>query len=277
MLHVPVGTNTFGLTQASWGTTRPAAANGTVVTPVVGSKGSWAQLIASVTSDAYGILISINSNAASAANRNAAVDIGIDESGGTSYEVAIPDLLGGAVSAYTTVGGWYFFPYFIPAGSRVAARAQSTVTTAFRVGCQLFERPSNPAQIRKGALVEAIGVSGVTGTSVTGGTTSEGAWTSLGTTTNRLWWWQFGCQIAVADTNWNAAALHVDVAVGDGTNFDVIIADALITATTAEALSNPPLSAGVEWSVPPGSTMYARIQSSGTLDPFQITAYGLGG
>jgi hypothetical protein len=277
MLHVPVGTNTFGLTQASWGTTRPAAANGTVVTPVVGSKGSWAQLISSVTADAYGVLVNINSNSASAANRNSVVDIGIDESGGTSYAVAIPDLLGGAVGAYTVVGVWYYFPLFVPAGSRIAARAQSTVTNAFRVGCQLFERPSNPAQIRKGGFVEAIGVSGVSGTSVTGGTTTEGAWTSLGTTTERLWWWQLGLQIDVADTNWNVAALHVDLAVGNGSSYDVIIADALITATTAEALTNPPLSAGVEWSVPAGSTMYARIQSSGALDPYQVSAYGLGG
>jgi hypothetical protein len=277
MLHVPVGTNTFGLTQASWGTTRPAAANGTSVTPVVGSKGSWASMVTATTADAYGILININSNSASAASRQTVVDIGIDEAGGTSYVVAIADLLAGGAPAYTVGAQWYFFPLYIPAGAHIAARAQSSVTTAFRVGCQLLERPSNPAQIRKGSFVETLGVSGVAGTTIVPGTTNKGSWTLIGTTVERLWWWQAAIQIPTTDTAWNAQSLHVDLAVGDGVTYDTIISDLAITMSTAEILANPPLTAGVEWSVPPGSSIYMRAQSSGTLDVYQAAAYGLGG
>lgn len=277
MLHVPVGTNTFGLTQASWGTTRPATANGTSLAPAVGSKSAWVSMVTAVTADAYGILININSNAGSNASRNTVIDIGVDESGGTSYTVKVADLLAGGAATYVVSGLWYFFPLFIPAGSRIGIRAQGTVTTALRVGCQLLERPSNPAQIRKGSFVETLGITAPAGTSLTAGTTSEGAWTLVGTTTERLWWWQVGLQIDTADTSWNAVAIHVDVAVGDGSTYDVIISDLAVTTGTAETMANPPLTAGVEWSVPPGSSIYVRAQTSGTADPFQAAVYGLGG
>lgn len=279
MLHVPVGANSFGLTLPSWGTTRPAAANGTSVTPAVGSKGSWAQLGSDLVDDTYGLLININSNSASAASRNTVVDIGVDEAGGTSYTVRIPDLLAGGAPTYSTGGSgqWYYFPLFIPAGSSVAARSQGSVTTAHRVGCVHLQRPMNQSSVRVGSYVEALGITAPAGTSVTPGTTSEGTWTSIGTTTNRCWWWQAAIQVPTADTSWNAAAIHVDVAVGNGTDFDVIIQDMAVVTSTAEAIVNPPLTAGVEWDVPAGSTIYMRAQHSGTLDTYTGAVYGLGG
>lgn len=277
MLHVPAGTNTFGAAQASWGTARPASAQGTAVTPVVGAKGSWASLITATNADSYGLLVYIGSNSASNAARNTAVDIGVDESGGTTYEVKVADLLGGGAAAYTLGGLWYYFPVFVPAGSRIAARAQSTVTTATRVAVVAQQKPFSPSQIRKGSLVETIGVTGVAGTTIVPGTTSEGAWTLVGTTTARLWWWQVAMQVATADTAWAANAIHVDLAVGDGTNFDTIINDLAVLTSTAEAMNNPPLTAGVEWSVPPGSSIYVRAQNSGTLDQYQCAVYGVGG
>ena len=279
MLHVPTGANTFCLTTPSWGTTRPASANGTSVTPAVGSKGAYVQLGSDLTEDAYGILINMNTNFGSAASRNTVVDIGIDPAGGTSYSVAIANLLCGGSAAYTRNGGgnWYYFPLFIPAGSAIAARAQGSVTTAIRVGCVTFSRPANPASIRKGSFVETIGITAPEGVVVVPGTTSEGAWTLIGTTTLRTWWVQFGFQVRSTDTAWTLSAIHVDVATGTASQKDVIIQDANVCFDSGEYMGNPPLTAGVEWDIPAGSNIYMRAQSSGGLDAYTGAVYALGG
>jgi hypothetical protein len=281
MLHVPVGANTYGLTLPSWGTTRPAAANGTAVTPGTGSEGSWAQLGSDLADDAFGILININSNSASSASRNTVVDIGIDEAGGTSYTERISNLLCGGAPAYSAggSGAWYYFPLFIPAGSAVAARGQGTVATAFRVGAMFMQRPANPSMIRKGSFVETLGISGTAGTSITVGTTSDGSWTSVGTLTNRCWWWQVGYQVSSADTSWAGNAIHLDVGVGDGSGGGTVtvIQDLVVATLTSEQMSNPPLTAGVEFDVPAGTGVYVRAQASGTGDACTMAVYALGG
>lgn len=274
MLHVPIGSNQFGLTQPTT-TGRPADAQGATVTPAVGSKGGWSQMLASTTDDWFGILICISNNSTLSTSRNSVVDIGIGPSG--SEVVLIPNLLAGNAVPYTSGGLWYYFPVFVPGGSRISCRAQSSVTTAFQVYAQGLGRPSNPAQIRKASFVDAIGVTPPSGVAVTGGTTSDGAWTLIGATTKRVWWWQFGTQIATTDTAHGHAAQHVDIAVGNGTQFDVIILDAQFCTTTGEAGNNPPLSAGVEYPVDAGVNVYARIQSSNTGDPYQIAVYAAGG
>ena len=274
MLHVPVGANAFGLMEPST-TARPSDTQGTSVTPGTSNKGNWAQLIASTTSDTYGLVICINSNTASSASRGTITDIGIGSSG--SEVVLVPDLISGNAGGYSLGGLWYYFPVFIPKGSRIAARGQGTVTTSYRVYAQTLQRPLNPMQIRKASFVEAVGVSGVNGVSVTSGTTSEGAWTSLGTTTQRLWWWQVGIQVTSADTSHNTSVYHVDLAVGDNTTKDLIITDLQFITNANEYASNPPLSAGVEFPCPAGSEIWVRAQCSGTTDPLRITAYGAGG
>jgi len=275
VLHVPIGSNSFGATESSVGTTRPNAAQGTSVTPAVGSKGSWAQMIASTAQDSYGIIICINSNYTASASRNSVIDIGIGAS--SSETVLIPDLIGGNAATYALGGQYYYFPLLIPAGTRISARSQSSVTTALRVYAQLLQQPINPAQIRKGSFVEAIGVSLPGGASVTAGTTNKGSWVSLGTTTNKVWWWQLGVQVNTADVSHSITANHVDLAVGNATNKQIIIADLNVILHSNEYTSNPPLSAGVEYPVPAGTEVYARAQCSGTADPLNVVAYALGG
>lgn len=279
MLHVPVGANNFGLVTPSWGTTRPAAANGTAVTPGTVGYGAWASVITALAQDCFALLININSNSASAASRQTLTKIGVDMAGGTSYADLIPNLISGGASPYNvgSGGAWYYFPLHLPAGSRLAAAGFGSVATAYRVGIIPMMLPSNPSLIRKGSFVESIGVSGTTGTAFTAGTTSEGAWTLLGATTKRCWWWQVAAQIPTGDTSWNAGSLHLDLAVGDASNKDIIIQDLNLVTSTAEQMMNPPLSAGVEWDVPEGSNIYVRGQFSGTLDSYAAIAYGMGG
>lgn len=188
MLLVPSGTNTFGSSVKSWGTTRPGAAFGVVVSPSIGSKGAWTQLFAATSSPSYGILVCINSNNTSAACRATVVDIGVDPAGGTSYTTVIADLQGGNAVGYTTGSGglYYYFPLYIPAGATIGVRANSTVSTSFNVNATLAQKPTRPALVRQAAYVDTFGISGNAGTAITPGTTSEGAWTLIGATTRRL-------------------------------------------------------------------------------------------
>lgn len=189
MLHVPVGAQSFGLTTPSWGTTRPAAANGTSVTPGTSSEGSWTAVGSALSYDGFGLLININSAFTASTPRNYVVDIGFDPAGGTSFTETIRDLLAGGATTYAAGGGcWYYFPIYIPAGTAIGARAQGTNATALRVGWLVMQRPMNPSMVRKGSFCETIGLTAgaIVGTAVTAGTTSEGSWTSIGSTTNRL-------------------------------------------------------------------------------------------
>ena len=276
MLFVPAGANSFGKVQES-ATGRPVTAMGTAVTPAVGSKGAWAQVFASLAEDTFGLMICINSNTASAASRNSVVDIGIGAA--ASEIVLIPDLIAGNAASYQSPGGgiWYYFPVAIPAGTRIAARAQGTVTTAFRVLVQAMQWPLQPAMIKKASFVEAIGMTVPQGTAVTAGTTGEGAWTLLGTTTNRCWFWQIGAQVSSADTTHNNVTYHLDLAEGDGTDFNTLILSQPLNTTSSEVAALAPYTVACEVPVPAGRSIYARAQCSGTVDPLFITAYGAGG
>ena len=281
MLFVPAGFG-FGQITPSWGTTRPATANGTSVTPVITNGwGTAVQLHAATTADSYGISININGLAGSNAYRPTAIQIGIDEAGGTNYVYRIVNLLCGGASAYTLPGSgvWYYFPMFIPKGSTIAVQARSSTATAFTVGTILTQELRDPMTMRTGSFMEAIGVTlgaaTAAGVTITPGTTAEGAWTTVGTTTKRLWWWQVILQHTTADTAWSAQTYHIDLAVGNATTKDLILTDVVSSDDATENFNSLPH--GAYYDVPAGSTIYARVQASGALDTYTIAAYGMGG
>jgi len=105
-------------TQSSVGTTRLAAAQGV---SVVASSTTWYQVLASTTYDSYGLLVNVNNGFTTATNVTRLIDIGVGGAG--SETVIIPKLLCGQEGTYTTTGGmWLYFPMFIKAGTRIAAR-----------------------------------------------------------------------------------------------------------------------------------------------------------
>jgi hypothetical protein len=285
MLFVPQSAERYGLVTPSWGTTRPAAANGTSITPVTtNAYGTAVRLGNALTADAWGILININSNSGSAASRNSVIQLMVDPAGGTAYTAVLTGLLCGGAAPYTLGGGmWYYFPYFINSGATIAVAGRGSVVTAFTVGCEVYQTPENAQNMRRGSFFETLGITVGAGTAVgvtvVPGTTSVGAWTAIGTTTNPLWWWQFGLQMPVGDTSWAAATLHVDIGFGSATTPDIIISDAIFTYDATEQAIKPELSGGCAYDVPGGSTIYARIQNSGVLETgnYTIGVYGMGG
>lgn len=288
MLYVPQGAD-FQTTISNVTASRPPATAtnfGTAVTVNASTTtyGAWAQLIAgaSVTTDCYGILICINNYGASATIRNALFNIGIDYSGGTTYDIRIPQLIGGSSSPYYLGSGglWYYFPLFIPAGSSIAAQAKGTVaTTNAGVACWLFGQPRRPEAVRAGTYVDAYGIDNTNhrGTTITMGTTAEGAWTSLGTTTRSYWWQQ--AAFTQADTTMTAAAVHVDIAAGASTTRNkILIENNLFIVTGAEQISSNPNFMGCYNNIAPGQNIYGRAQSSSAADTSPgVACYMVGG
>jgi len=279
MLYVPG--HSWNFTLSNIAATRPAAGWGASVTPGTGgTKGAWTQVFtgAQINTEVFGILIFINNNSASATTRNALVDIGIDTAGGTSYEVKIPDLIGGHAAPATIGGIYYYFPLYIPAGSSVAVRAVGTVATAFNVALTVFGKPRRPDSVICGQKVSAFGatLASATGTTVTAGTTAEGAWTQLGSaTTHPIFWWQ--CGMTCVDTTMTANAHTMDISTGDATNKDIVVQDVLATFTAAEQSTMlPAVYPGFD-RTPAGVLVYGRVQCSGTADSaLSMMAYGLG-
>lgn len=281
-LFVPSGGG-FNYVTGNVLTTRPGGTFGTVITPAQNAYGLYTEILsdASVTKDCFGVMLNINGINTSNNIKDSLTTIGIDTAGGTSYVDLIPNLLTSCAAAYANgMGGhWYYFPLYIPAGSAIAAKGSvnnATVGTQ-RVAIWLYGAPANPATVYAGQGVESIGVTlaSSSGTAVTAGTTNDGAWTSLGTTTKKCFAWAFG--MGVADASLSAGGLyHGDLSYGDGTNQIIIDQDKYFHVNaTAEDLSGQ-LRPPAYCDVPAGGGIYGRLQCSGTADSaLSMAAYGV--
>lgn len=265
----------------------PAGTPGTgVAVGTSNAEGSWVQIASSgnIAQDVYLFTLSFSNYAVSGANLNCCLDVGVDPAGGTSYVEVIQNIICGKAGSPTRENCAYFvFPLFIKAGSSVAVRASSSYTVAVnaRVQMTFYGRPTRPDLVRVGQYAEGVGtITNNVGASFTPANGSEGSWASLGTTTRPCWWWQLGVDI-------NAAAIsvqytHVDLAVGDGSNYDIIIENYPIFAYgTAEILSrfyhHRQLLEGY-WEVPAGATLYVRGRCSTTITAgYNARAIGIGG
>jgi hypothetical protein len=264
--------------------TRPSTTSmGTTVTPAVAPTfGAWAQVAtaANIANDVYGVLICINNAATSATTRNILMDLGVDNAGGTTYLTKIPYLQGGNASTYGLGHGgiWYYFPLYINRGSSIAVRAMGTTTATFQCMVTFFGQPRRPDVVRAGTYVDAYGFNTATaaGTAVTPGTTAEGTWTQLGTTTDSYWWWQ--CGFNVNDTTMSALMLHADLAAGTAAQKKILFENQPWQTTAAEQTSCLLNTVGAYNNTAAGDIIYGRLQVSGTADTGNaMIAYGLGG
>lgn len=260
--------------------TRPSASMGTAVAASQNTMGPWTQLIAGslVSYDVYGIYVGVNANTRSASARDTIVDIGASTSDG--WGVIIPALLGSCAPTMAVgTGHEYYFPLYVRAGTPIGARCSinSTLLGNAYVYVTLYGQPRRPEAVRAGAYAYAIGVvpASSAGTPITSGTTSEGAWTLLGSAASPAWWWQ--CSMGCQDDTMNALVYTVDI--GAGSPQRVIITDRLImTHGTAETMSAPLYTHTCEYRVEAGVPIYARARCSGTPDSgLSVIAYAVGG
>lgn len=263
-------------------TTRPGAS--VTVTPGASNvMGSYVQAVSALAADCYGLEVWFGLNGVSATVRDTLCTIGVDPAGGSSYSDLIPNLSASAAAALSSgLGIRYYFPIFIKAGSTIGVKAQVNNATAGTLKARVLAdtQPTDTRLARAGSFVEAIGATAASsnGTAVTAGGAAEGAWTLLGTTTKRTWWHQLG--FCCSSTTFTGAQYAAELAVGDGTNFDILVRDMLVQTTTAEQVSffNPERPKNVR-EIPASSSLYGRLQASalGADTGTSLIAYALGG
>lgn len=265
------------------GAGQPANTLGTSITPGNNTFPAYAQILVATAHETFFCMVHVHSNFTAGQARNTLVNIGVDEAGGTTWVTKIPNLLVTDAVTYlgAGAGGIFFgFPLYIPSGASLAAQASvnnATVGT-LRVIVTLLGQPSRPESVWAGTYVtsfgEATGTS--TGTEVTPGTTSEGAYTQLGSNTALPhWWWQQG--FGTNDASLSPDAINMDIAYGDSTNKHLIIEDEIVAFGSNENISKGMRIDQAYAPVPSGAGIFGRMQASALQASHQMIAYGLGG
>lgn len=269
MLYIPQAYVVDSVTSYT-NATRPVAAFGTSLTARAGTN-SWVELISAANNPtgAVGFWMNFNSVAVSAVGRKLRFEIGFGASGS---EVTMMDpMLISLPGTYITPNGCQFVyvPLRVPRGVRIAIRL--TNDTANTTAIRAFMSLSRPVGLQAGTPGFNRILAG-TATNVTPGTTTKSAWTSMGSTSTR----NFKavlimCQVDGADAAHNAAGIHVDLAMGDGTNFTWVIRDHYLSTTAAEI--NVVANHLVTIPIPIGVTFYMRAQTSGTAEAITVQHY----
>jgi hypothetical protein len=263
------------LFQTNW-SGRPSATMGTLVTAggtahTLGS--SFTQLIASTSFDTEWVEIICHGVQTAATDSRALLNIYVGAAG--QEQILIPNLLanGGTIAATACIPKVYRFPLRIPMGSRISAKSQALIVSdAVYVIINLHGGSQLDGWVGSG--VEAIGVSAAAsaGTGITPGTTSDGTFTSLGTTVNELRYIyvQHGGPNA-ADTTQNAGATSIELGAGS----TLIPGLDLFLANLETNESSSMMNAMGRWRViPAGTALQARLRFSGTAEVQYVAVYG---
>ena len=243
----------------------PASSRGVVVTAPASAntKAAWTQLVSSTSRACSGLVVTITGTNPGA-NETVLVDIG---TGAAASEVVLAPNLPAGGSAYTNVftGHQYVIPATIAAGTRIAARYQSSRSASFGV-VTVHVSLLYADGVSNYGTIETVGVStGTTlGTSIDPGAAAntKGSWVSLGST-SKAWRKALvavtsqATSAAVNDYSW-----MVDLATAnDGSN--IIIPDLLVTRHYATAPQQG-VSGPFDVAIGSGATLYVRASCNST-------------
>jgi hypothetical protein len=237
------------------------------------TKGSWAQVVASTTTDVTAIeIFALTNTFQTGTNTSTLLDIGVGGSG--SEQVIVPNINVGY--EFLGVGMWEF-PVFIPAGSRVALRSQSAVASkavTFGVRAKATRYQLKPASYctTYGAVT---GSSRGTILSAPGATDTEGSWTELTAATSERLAGLVLCPSGAGVTTLQNGSVLVDVAVGASSSEVSIIANQIVMIDTSERVlpqGGPRVHAV---SIPAGSRISARYMTSTTSNDLDLLVVGI--
>ncbi len=246
------------------------------------TKGAWVQLLPATTFDAFLVTVLLAANAAASSDTSALADIGIDAAGGTAYTVLIPNILcghSGIISA--GAGRRSIFEAYIPAGSTVAARFQSTVTSdVVSANITLHGGVDSRDPFPPRGLVVDYG----TATASSSGTTpanaladAEGAWIEMTSATTRP---HQGLTVAVqgSDAAAGNVAFLIDVGIG-ATSSEVALIEHVVAVTrTNETIYLGTAHPMFHRPVPEGSRLAVRAQADTNNNQanLDVAVYGWG-
>jgi hypothetical protein len=236
--------------------------NGTNVTcnASANTKGNYAPLI---TSTAFPSSLMVLAFDTPSSARSYLVDIAIGAA--SSEQVLISNLLVSVPSSNPAWGAVGIFPLAIPAGTRIAARAQSTTgSSQIRVSCHLFAGGFGIPP--HGAIIDTYGVdttdSGGTSIDPGGSSHTKGSYVEItGATTrpHRYLAVLFGSQVNGVMTT---GTWLFDIAIG-GAGSEVVILNNLVVNATSQADGvHPAMYPLLPVNIPAGTRIAARAQSS---------------
>lgn len=274
----------FGFVRDSRSTSRPSSSDGTSITPDENAKGAHATVLTALETEVSFVSIGFSGNIGSGNARDTLADIAIDPAGGTAWQTpVIPNLLASCAALSgnglaTSVGCvWYHFPVRLPAGASVGCRGSVNNATVGTFRCQMIVYGKPRHRFRTGSKVIAFGVTEASssGTAVTPGTTSEGAWADLGLISRPCWWWQYG----VGFNNATMANLSYfgDLGVGVDPSIVIVSQNDRIRTSNGEAVGKEGTVIGCVRTAAPGvDHVYGRMRCSGTPDTgISMAAYGV--
>ena len=201
--------------------------NGTVLTPnaTAHTKGSWAQVIASTTAQARMVLVRLNANPTDTTSLSYLVDIGTGAS--SSEVVLIPNLVNAPGAQWADGICNYMLPLVIPAGTRIAARAQCVGASGATMPVTVTIFDADPAQVPYATGVDALGVSTATtlGQAITQGVSNaKGSWAQITASTSRDY---IGFVVSADGQNTGGTYNYslVDIGVGAAGSEQIIVPD----------------------------------------------------
>lgn len=227
------------------------------------TKGSWTELIASTARPANSMLVEISQGGVTVP-ADLLLDLAIGASG--SEQIIIPDLTvsNGSSLHYTRMSPLHI-PLSIPAGTRIAARCQSSWTTdSLRVQVTLLSGGWNaPAPL---AVMTAYGVntadSGATSIEPGGTAHTKGSWVQITSSTTR----DTRALIIGLGNQGNQSRSNqqwlLDIGTGAAASERVIIADQALTGSTNDDLVGPSHIGPIAVFIPAGTRIAARAQCS---------------
>jgi hypothetical protein len=239
-------------------------------------KGAYTAIIASTTADMHGIWIQIPRCATGTDNL---IDIAI---GAAASEVIIAADLG--VSSGTGAigrGVGYFFPITIPAGTRIAARCQSTtLSSVVHVQITGFEGGFLTPCVLSRVTTYGAATADSGGVSIDPGATAntKGAYTQIVAATTfpiRSLIFYLGNQINVTRTS---ADWLMDIAVGGAGAEQIMIPDVHVWCVSTEDTMHPQISIPMPVCIPAGTRISARAQcttSTATVRLYDLILHGV--
>lgn len=258
-----VGDITLGATVTTGGT---AATKGTAV-----------ELIASTSFDVYMVRLQVSNYGLSATISDAMLDIMV---GGATEEVIIPNILvggsrGGNIAAPipSGLGRSYSFPVYIPAGTRISAKAAGARTsTAMNVGIMLEGGHGIPPYPVASVVTSYPAAPSVPrGQAITPGTSAaEGAWTEVVASTTSAHFAVMPSFQSEQDTTMTEKQYALDIGLGAATE-EMMAEGYQFGSGTGELFDGPWPDFPAYFDIPSGSRLTARVSCSGALD----TNYGV--